>query len=205
MLCTDMKRICFISLFLVLFSASCKESANVNNQLIEFNNSTKHFRKEIRVYPNGMLDYFYTHSKEKSKQLGLDSLENGFNGLQIRIWYDVVNVSKQKVVVLTYSKGKWNGKVYYLKELSQAKDVMPKSGWVTFANKLLNLKILTLPDGGDLSDCGDGGGDGSTYNVEIATENHYRYYGYWEPQDYQEKCWQAKNMKEILSLLSKDL
>ncbi len=200
-----MKGIYFIQLLSFLFSTSCNESTTVNTHLVNFNNSTKQFKKEIRIYPNGQLDHFYTSSKEKQKLLGLDSIENGFDELQLRIWYDVVNVIEQKVVILTYSKEKWSGKLYYIIKPSKQKDVVPKSGWTAFANKLLNLKILTLPDGGNLSECGAGGGDGSTYNIELATKKHYRYYGYSEPQDYRGKCWQASNMNKILILLSTEL
>jgi hypothetical protein len=69
---------------------------------------------------------------------------------------------------------------------------------------LLELKVLTLPHQFDVKGYG-GGLDGRTYNVEVATKDQYRFYGYWEPQYYQNKFWQAKNMADILRLLEKEL
>ena len=51
----------------------------------------------------------------------------------------------------------------------------------------------------------EGGKDGKTFNVEVATKNQYRFYTYWEPHDYQNKFWQAKNMAEIIDLLKTEL
>ena len=42
-------------------------------------------------------------------------------------------------------------------------------------------------------------------NVEVATKNQYRFYGYWEPHEYQNKFWQAKNMADILNLFEQEL
>jgi hypothetical protein len=84
------------------------------------------------------------------------------------------------------------------------KQVTPKSGWAAFSRQLLNLKVLTLPNQFDIPNYG-GGNDGRTYNVEVATKNQYRFYGYWEPQEYRDKFWQAKNMADILSLFEQEL
>ncbi len=80
----------------------------------------------------------------------------------------------------------------------------PKSGWATFSKKLLDLKIVTLPNQEDVKGYGSGF-DGRTYNIEVATKNQYRFYGYWEPQQFQSKFWQAKNMADILNLFEIEL
>lgn len=63
---------------------------------------------------------------------------------------------------------------------------------------------MTLPNQDDIKSYG-GGFDGRTYNVEVSTKNKYRFYGYWEPQEYQDKFWQAKNMTDILKLFETEL
>ena len=200
---SEMKNIYYIVLLLIFLSTGCNRQANIDKELLGFNNITKYFIREIPTNPRGKIDAFFASTKEKQKLLGLESLENGFDGLQIRIWFDVVNIDKQKLVNITYKNLIWTTTVYDL--ITKTKRILiPKSGWINLSNNLLNLKILTLPNGDEILNCGGGGGDGSTYNIEIATINHYRYYSYWEPQLYTQTCWLAKNIKEVLSLITKE-
>ena len=59
---------------------------------------------------------------------------------------------------------------------------------------------MTLPDRNDISayisDI-----DGCSYEVELATQNKYRFYDYWAPEVNQDKHWQANNMLKILELI----
>ena len=192
---------------------SCKEPAWVDKELTNFDNSETTIKKEIPIAKKGNLSAFYTSTKHKQLQLGLDSLEEGFNGLQIRIWYDSIYVNKQKLVTILYTDGKWKAKVYRMRSTGSeyfvfskdAKSLTPKTGWDNFSNRLLNLNILTLPDGMALDNCGGGGGDGGGYNIEVATKKHYRFYSYWEPQYYHDKCKYARSMIDILNLIEQEL
>ncbi len=212
-----MKHTNFISIIVILFFASCKGQTYSNSPL-EFVDTTKPFKKEIPTYQNGDVDIFYESAKTKQKQLGLDSIENGVDNLQVRVWYDVAPVIDRKLVVITNKDTSWTATIYIYDLqiesdwdgqtetilLKKIKQVIPKSGWLSFSKKLLDLKILTLPNQDDVKgyDCGL---DGSSYNIEIATKNQYRFYGYWEPQQYQYKFWQAKNMADILKLFETEL
>jgi hypothetical protein len=198
----------------ILFFASCKGQTHSSNSPIVFVDTTKPFKKEIPTYKNGSVDLFYELAKTKRKQLGLDSLENGFDNLQIRVWYDFALVRERKLVVIINRDTTWAATVYLLQVdwdgetetilSKKIKQVTPKSGWAIFSKRLLDLKIVTLPNQDDVKDYGSGF-DGRTYNVEVATKNQYRFYGYWEPQEYQLKFWQAKNMAEILKLFETEL
>jgi hypothetical protein len=66
------------------------------------------------------------------------------------------------------------------------------------------LDIVTLPDQDDIKEY-YGGKDGRTYNVEVATKNQYRFYGYWEPQEYRDRFWQARKMIDFLKLIEMEL
>lgn len=81
----------------------------------------------------------------------------------------------------------------------------PKSGWDKFINELLSLKIMTLPNMDDIPGLQDNWTDGVTYNIEIATKKRYRFYSYHLPDKFEDNFWQAKNMTEILSLISTEL
>ena len=199
---------CLLTITLFLF-ASCKGQTNNANSPVTFIDTNKTFKKEL---PSA--DIFYNLAKAKQKQLGLDSLENGYENLQIRVWYDFALVRERRLVVLTNKDTNWTATVYYLQVnwdgqtetilSKKIKQVIPKSGWTYFSKKLLDLKILTLPNQNEVPGYG-GGFDGRTYNVEIATKNQYRFYGYWEPQEYKDKFWQAKNMADILALFQTEL
>jgi len=199
---------------LIVFSlAACNGRTKSGEQPATFVDTTMPFKKEIPTYPGGGVDIFYELAKAKQKQLGLDNLESGFDNLQIRIWYEFSLVRERKLVVITNGDTYWKATIYNLQVdwdgqtetiLSKTvKQVTPKSGWDVFLKKLMDFKILTLPDQNDIPSYG-GGNDGNTYNIEVATKNQYRFYGYWEPQVYQDKYWQAKNMVDILKLIKQE-
>lgn len=188
---------------------SCNGQFNTITQSFEYIDTIKTFKREI---PSN--DVFYQLDKDKQKQLGLDSLENGFANLQIRLWYDYSLIRERRLLVISNIGTKWTATVYYMQvdwdgqtETIRSKKVYnlrPKSGWAIFSKKLLDLKIVTLPTQDDVKGY-SGGMDGSTYNVEIATKNQYRFYGYWEPEQFQDKFWQAKYMADILNLIELEL
>ena len=207
-----MRQINILILVILFILISCKGKA-LSNSPLAFVDTTKPFKKEIPTYQNGV-NIFYEMAKTKQKQLGLDSIENGFDNLQIRVWYDFDLVKKRKLVVITNKNGNWTATVYDLQVdwdghtetilSKKLKQVTPKSGWADFSKQLMNLQILTLPDQDDIPNYAEGM-DGRTYNVEVATKTQYRFYGYWEPREHQNKFWQAKNMSDILKLFRTEL
>lgn len=165
------KNIYFILTLTVCFFAACKGQTNSTHQSLAFVDTTKPFKKEIPTYRDGGVDIFYALAKAKQKQLGLDSLENGFHNLQIRVWYDFALVRERKLVVITNKDTNWTATVYDLQVdwddrtetilSKKVKQVTPKSGWANFSKKLLDLKVLTLPNQDDVPNYG-GGADGRT-------------------------------------------
>ena len=210
----NMKGIYFIALITLLLFAGCKEQTDSIHHSFVFVDTTKPFKREIPTYQDGSGDLFYFVEKAKQKQLGLDSLENGFSNLQIRVWYDYSLVKQRDLVVITNKDTNWTATVYNLQVdwdgetetiiSKQVKQVTPKSGWSDFLGKLFDLKILTLPNMNDIPGLDDGWTDGITYNVEIATKNQYRFYGYHLPDKFEDKYWQAKNMTNILKLFEQE-
>jgi hypothetical protein len=170
------------------------------------------FKKEIPIRENGSYDL----KKQKEKQLQLDSLESGFNSLQIRIWHDYSLVTKRELIIIKKVKDQWTGKYYDMKvdwdafkdtetiTSSKSELIAPNSGWNNFTKKLFELNIKTLPNMADIPGLINDWDDGSTYNIEIATKNQYRFYSYHEPDKFEDKYWQAKKMVEILNLVSSE-
>jgi len=171
--------------------------------------------KEIPKYSDGKPELFYLLAQQKAKQLGLENIENGYNGTQIRFWYDYALVFERELLVLKKSGSKWSGTHYYMtvdwdyRALTETikshkkRELTPKSGWDNFRKKLFDLKIETLPNMISIPGLSLGT-DGITYNVEISSKDKYRFYGYHLPELHQNKAWQAKNMVEILRLFEKE-
>ena len=177
---------------------------------------TTRFRKEIPTYTNGEPNLFFKLAQQKVKQLKIDTLQNGFDSLQIRIWHDYSLWKLRKLLVITRANHTWTATAYTmtvdwndreLTEIVNTKKIEilnPKNGWNDFLNKLFTLKITELPNMHDIPGLEDGWMDGITYNVEVATKKHYRFYGYHLPDKFQDDYWQAKNMVDILRLVESE-
>lgn len=211
-----MQRLFIIFFCVLLFSCSGQDNSSVSKLSSQVDTATS-FKKEIPTYKNGGVDLFYELKKQKEKQLKLDSLESGFDSLQIRIWYDYALLINRELIIIQRTKGKWTADRYEMVvdwdsfkntetiKTNKIKSVIPKSGWDNFINELLSLKIMTLPNMDDIQGLVDNWNDGVTYNIEVATKKEYRFYGYHLPDKFEDKFWQAKNMTRILSLISTEL
>jgi hypothetical protein len=166
---------------------------------------------------------YFKSIQSKVKQLGLDSLENGFDSLQIRIWYDYSILPQRKLLIIKNLDSKWIGSLYTMLvpidsineentilnkpetiKLDKIDDVKPKNGWADFVNSILDLGIISLPDMEKLPGIKDTWEDGVNYSVEISVKGNYRFYNYHLPEKFQNKYWQARNMIAILDLVDKE-
>lgn len=174
------------------------------------------FKKEIPVF-DGIPDLFYALKKQKEKQLNLDSLESGYDSLQIRIWYDYALIKDQELIVIRRTNGQWSAAHYEMIvdwDYSNDKDsietfkvtaVTPKSGWNKFMRELEEYYITTLPDMNNIPGLIDSWTDGVGYNVEIATKKQYRFYNFHMPEEFSDKFWEAKKMTQIIKLIATEL
>jgi hypothetical protein len=206
-----------IIIFFYSFLLSCNSQNNPAILKYSEIDTLTSFKKEIPTDENGRADLFYELKKQKEKQLKLDSLESGFDSMQIRIWYDYELLVNKELIVIKRKDGKWSADDYEMVvdwdafkdtetiKTKKMKSLVPKSGWDNFINDLLSLKIKSLPNMKDIPGLQDNWDDGVTYNVEIATKKQYRFYSYHMPDKFGDKFWQAKNMTDILSLISTQL
>ena len=210
-----MKRsLVFPGLLIAIFFADCssKKQPVFKNAFVD---TLKGFKKDIPINKYGQYVSFYREDKEMQKLLGLDSLEDGFNALQIRVWYNLFG-KERRMVEITNKDSVWSAAVYIFrgrtengttaiasKEINQ---VTPASGWAYFSKRLLDLKILTLPHSFDIDGYAMASPfDGDIYSVELATKNQYRFYDYGNPAMLDRSFWQAKNMVDILQLFKDEL
>jgi len=204
-----------ILFFVILFSCNRQDNSIISSHSKVVDATT--FKKEIPTYDDRRFDLFYTLKKQKEKQLNLDSLESGFDSLQIRIWYEYALLTNSELIVIKQTNGKWSAYHYEMTvdldefsntetvKTTKVKSITPKSDWGKFINELLSLEIMTLPNMEEIPNLQDNWTDGVTYNIEIATKKQYRFYGYHLPDKFEDRFWQAKNMTGILSLISTEL
>jgi len=165
--------------------------------------------KDIPIWYEDKPELFYQLVSQKSKQLKLDKLENGFDSLQIRIWYDSALSNKDKLLILKYKNSKWKGFFYSLNvewnaykltnkiRKSKIIEVHPSSGWESFTSKVFENKIESLPNMKDINGLVHRWSDGKTYSIEIATKSKYRFYSYHLPEKFI-KFDEVKNIIKIL-------
>ena len=178
--------------------------------------SQQTFKKDIPLEKDGHIDYFFKYISQDSKDLGLGFIENGYDSLQVRIWLGHSLAVNKNIIILKKNNGKWsgqlitysyghdekNGKEFLNKKY--IKEITPKSGWEYLTKKMMEFKILTLPNSNDILGYNDCGNDGIAYFFEIATLQKYRFYYYCNPGDNQSKFWEAKYVLEFSNLLENE-
>ncbi|MFL5746848.1 MAG: hypothetical protein ACJ751_19375 [Niastella sp.] len=164
---------------------------------------------DIRTDTSNIWSSFH-NVRQLSKQLSLESPEEGFDSLQIRIWFDYSLAKKKHLIIIEQQNNQWNGRLYqmnvgYINRLSydiiehyDMENIEPISGWQQFISELYQLKVK------ELSDTSRSGADGTTYCVEILTPATYTYYDFWEPEYTKDKNWKSANMVKIIALLENE-
>ena len=189
---------------LIFFSLSFSQScfALVENEHTPIDT----VRKDIPVDRKGHPISDYLLDKQKSNQLGLGPIEDGYDSLQIRVWFDYSMAKKKYLAVIKRRAAKWHCLLYTMitkwndkndSQIIVSKSVLvikPSMGWSRFIKQLLDLDVMDMPNGPS------GGMDGTTYNVELATTRLYRYYSYWSPETTESES-SSKKMVEIIQLL----
>lgn len=183
---------------------------------LEFECGSNHFNsrdtviREIPTDRRGKPDLMYRVIKQRKSQLKLDSIEAGYDSLQIRVWSEQSRAYIKHLIIISKKDRKWRCLFYTMKVdwndkndsetvlTHSVREIIPSMGWSKFTDRLLTLGITKLPNGPA------GGMDGEDYCVEIATRDEYRFYKYWSPETTESKFWGSKNMVEIMRLLEKE-
>jgi hypothetical protein len=204
-----MQNIFFTLLVAVTLFVSCGGNSDCTNVPLIYVDTLKFFKKDVPTL-DGLNDLFYDLIKQREQSLNLDSIDSGYAGLQIRIWYDLARPPEKKLLVIRNQDTVWRAKIYMLKEnwqgdrsilsVAYSFNVLPLSGWVSFSRYLLNSPITSLPSMHILREY-ETGKDGIFFNVEIASKNQYRFYNYADPVEHEQQFWEAKKMTEIIQQL----
>jgi hypothetical protein len=192
------------TILFVVFAFSCSGQKNIG------------FEREIPEGYNGKHDLFYELTQQKVKQLKIESLQNGYDSLQIRIWSDYSLQASRKLLIIKRTNSTWTVTLYSMSvdwdpykltetvKSKKVKKLIPKNGWDSFLTTLFSYQITTLPNMEDISGLEDNWTDGASYHVEVATTKQYRFYSYHLPNKFQDQYWQARNVVDILTLLESE-
>lgn len=219
------RNIFFIYTVIIMLCISCMRKDDDTAAMVRLLNTSDTFYKEMPPRVKHLDTIYYQLFKEEERQIGLESIENGFDSLQLRIWYGGP-VCGDRVIVLIHNNKKWSAKVidinreikgmgqrYPIEELitrttckGTVVNKKPRSGWRSLIRELFELKILSLPDirnvkGLELEPVSDG----SVVIVEVAAKNIYRAYTFPNPDIYSGKNDTAKKLVEIITLLEDEL
>lgn len=136
------------------------------------------------------LDLIYQYTRDGAELPDLDSLEYGFDSLQIRVWLGHSMAITKHVVIISSTNQQWSGRLITItsngeksrKITTRSHQVIPKSGWPDFGKSLSGYNIINMPQSEYNKACQNCGADGIGYSFEIATTQTYRYYKYCNPE-----------------------
>lgn len=189
-------------LFVVMALASCSQS----NRHANTNKSKQPVVMDIRSDTTG---YEFHNVRELSRQLKLKAVDNGFDSLQIRVWFSHSLALIKHLVIIERQNDEWKGKLYemnvdYVDTLDynlvkqyKKKNIDPVSGWHHLITELYQNNIL------ELSGNSGGGADGMAYSVEIVTAGTYTYYCFHDPEVVIDRNGES-NMANIIALLERE-
>ncbi len=175
-----------------------------------------------REIPDLFADNISRDERQKVETaLRIGTLENGFDGEQIRIngnEYGEYKNGWNRFLIFT-KKASWTADVYYIRyavddgffqtiaSLQYQKHSLgePKSGWKAFEDSVNNLGLFTLPHYSNVHGYGkDLATDERSYEVEIGRNNYCRIYSYPEPNLRVNKFVEVKNFMHIIDFIKRE-
>jgi hypothetical protein len=195
----------FLLGFLMIALLSCKGQIKHSISFTEY----------LPDFKNGKSDKLIG-LKTSRDSLKLDTLENGYDSIQIRLWVTYTRKDTFQIFSIKNFHNKWSSEyceavlhysqdhdslLYYSKT---EKHLYPKSDWQPVIDSLLKLNILTLPDCTKIKAYDFPFDGGNSVTIEISTIKQYRLYMYQLRSYYRNKYKEAENVDDILKLLSNE-
>jgi len=198
----------------VIYFQSCNNDANnaKDTTLPEHKKQTS----VVQDIPLNKQDSSYKNlKKDIENKLGIGSIEDGFDSLQIRIWTIGYKSFDENLIMISNTKGIWSAKILLINFKYDKSNTLvaidkqitnnePKSSWNTFVDSLIKYDILTLPDYTTLPNYSVMA-DSKGTTVEIATKDRYRIYSYPDVDLHISKSPEAYKIHQILKFLSKEV
>jgi hypothetical protein len=215
--------IVFISIFITTSCVSTKMSS-LSYNYSSIPETTKKLdipKYDVKHQFNDYPFVYWNFSKQKEKQLGLESAELSNDSLIFRVW--ITNpVGKRGqphgLIEIKQDSSMWTANLYAMyvnfnannltetiSKFEKIEITPKKNDWKFIVDSLYQLKFDILPTDQVIPDYyknNSGYEDNSTtFSFEYATKNQYRFYQYNNAKRKSKEFWQAENVLKILELL----
>jgi hypothetical protein len=198
---------CFILLIAVLFGC---QSASIEPRFVR---DIPNHKYEAQTLLQGV--------RATKDSLGLDDLENGYDSLQIRMWFTYPMSDSEQVLSIKRNNGHWYGNFCLASyRLTLAGDSISRytihffkpilrSDWSEIVDTLVKFNIMAMRDeqeviGLDTINSKSNRGCGSVI-VEIASRYKYKLFFYSAPVNFKEQFKEAADVCQIAEFLSNRL
>ncbi|GAA4751702.1 hypothetical protein [Flavisolibacter ginsenosidimutans] len=203
------------TLLCFLFAISCKSKLLDDEQyhsqvLVDTTRRAVLYAEDSRAKGNRK-EPFLTNL---SRLMSLPAINKGTSEEYIRIWFwnlpspdFVVGIRKQgsqgSLEVCSFgSSANGDSVIIYSKRLG----VLPKSGWVAFADSLRQLGVSNMPGyNEELKKKGSVACHGAFVNFEVSSQDAYRYYEYLDPYFYRFVDSNSSRIDQFLLYLNREL
>lgn len=198
--------------YIICLLFSCNSPAKTNDSKTI---KVQTIEKDINLNKRGDPPSYYLNKQIIEGKMGLMTLENGFDSIQIRIWYGYAFMDSAQMVILKKVNSQWSAELYsFIYNSNKSGDSVlsidksmeirsPNCGWDSFTKQLFKFNITVLPDDSKIENYFEVM-DGDGVVVEISTKYTYRIYSYKEPILYQAKIKEAHDMVQILNLIESE-
>lgn len=198
--------------YVIISSLNCNEDNKIQNQTKSnpVLDSTK--------IPARFRELKYLELKKSiEKNLGLEEIDMGFNGEEVRIWigYGFTNTSQGLVLRKMATDKEWHATFFHFsyirKKSGEAVEVKkkiwhnlkPKNGWDSFWSKLNETNFLYLRDYKELYTEQTNGGEG--FKVEYANKKIYTAFGYVDLFTIENKFEDVDQAKKAITFINDEL
>jgi hypothetical protein len=171
---------------LLVFLLGCK-NGNGNSQ------SKIKFVKEIPKDKKGR-ELLFQSIRLSEKLMNLNRIEDGFDSMEIRIWFYYERKDTGQLVIIKNKNQKWNCLFYNFTNIYSDSttslsainaynvELQPKDSWQLVLDSLYSYNILTLPHFTNVPGYDNlTPNDASYVSIELASKTYYRLYGYPSP------------------------
>lgn len=196
-----------IILFFILSLLSCINKSDHECK------SINGFIKDIPVVHN-KLPLGYIYALQISDQMNLSDISNGYDSLQIRVWFPTEKDGSHLLLILKRTANKWNMKAYkYLADYTNQNpeiisykkiSAQPKNSWDLIINAVDKIKILEVKDFREIENYDYNSTHPAHYTFEVATCSSYRYFEIPDPEK-NRSVPEAKKVLEFVNLLQSEI
>ena len=157
----------------------------------------------------------YKYLKNLALKHSLDQIYSGYNGLEVRIWFEykiqmshlvIIKLNKIETSICLFILDYKDDKNNLHQEITATPTILTdKAQVIQIVQKLDSLNLFTLPSYDKIPNGPEELLDPVYYVVEIAIKNKYRYYEYEAPEQFKDRFWQCSNFDKILNYLERKL